>query len=125
MGTVFLQYELIEPQESTVQPGPIFNFNVRRVMGSNPMLARFTISLREAATSNHLHFFSPGNDRALRLYGLIELRDTPQPACYFFNRIEHSSSHFVSYEFAQSPVMDASDTSEIIQNLVAEFSKAD
>jgi hypothetical protein len=120
-GTVFTQYELIRPGNPVVLPGPVYQYPAERVMGSNPMLESQTIELLEPAVSGRLHCFSPGQRRALELYPFFQLKETPRAACYFFNRIEKSVPHFVSYHpVSVSEIVDV-EQADVILDIVADF----
>ena len=100
VGTGFQQYQLIEPREYEILDGPVFRCRVRCVMGSNPQLEHQTVDLTTPATTGRLYLHNPGHDKALELVPLIQVRDTPQPASYFYNRRDRSALHLVSYHLA-------------------------
>ena len=94
---------------------------MRRVMGSNPMLELGVVQLNEPVDSDELCFYSPGASHALKLLRLFQLRDEPQPACYFFNRLENNMPHFVSYHFTNESEFEDSGHPQAIQPLIDEF----
>ena len=96
-GNIFAQYELIRTGNPVVLPGPVYEYPIERVMGSNPMLERQFIQLIEPAVSGQLYFYSRGQQSALELYPFIQVQETPQIACYFFNRIDKSIPYYVAY----------------------------
>jgi hypothetical protein len=122
-GTIFSQYQLIEPGQATIQPGPIYNYKVRCVMGSNPMLEYSTVKLTEPAITGQLYFYSPGNSRALGLEPLVQLRGTPQSVCYFFNHMENDYPQLVSYHFADVPTIEDAEHKEAIAEFLKEFAE--
>lgn len=119
VGTVFLQYQLIEPREAKILDGPVFQCRVRRVMGSNPQLEHQTVELTTPAVSGALYLHNPGHDKALKIIPLIQVSDAPQPASYFYNRFEKTEVHLVSYHFTdQSEIVGAGDS---VQKLLDDF----
>jgi hypothetical protein len=119
VGTRFLQYQLVEPGETEIFDGPIFRCRVRRVMGSNPQLEHQTIDVKTLPKKGTLYFHNPGHDKLLELIPFVQVRDTPQPASYFYNRLEKGQSHLVSYSLAsQSEVLG---NSPALLSFVEEF----
>jgi len=108
VGVRFLQYELIEPREAEILEGPLFRCRVRRIMGSNPQLEHKTVTMKTAAKTGSLYFHNTGHDEALELLPVVQVRDTPQPASYFYNRSENSQLHLVSYHFAETSEVSGS-----------------
>lgn len=121
IGSIFLDYELIELQQSTVLPGPRFKYEARRVMGSNPILDRVNVELVEPLESGKLCFHAKGQSKALALLPLVRLQNAPQTACYFYNRIEHNLPHFVTYHVAAEPEIEFADGISVIQSLKDAF----
>jgi len=101
LGETFSSYQLVEAGESTIRSGPIYQCFVRLLVGSNPQFERGRVELRDPAITNHLYLYNDGHSRVLELAPLVQVRATPQPACYFFNRIEGSITHLVSYHFGE------------------------
>ena len=120
-GTVFTKYELIKLGNPRVLPGPVYRYPAKRVMGSNPMLESQTVELSEPAVSGQLHCFSPGQRRALELYPLFQLKEMPQAACYFFNRIEKAVPRYVSYHPVNVPEVEDVGQADVIWDIVADF----
>ncbi len=118
-GSIFLQYQLIEPREMTVAAGPIYRGPARRVMGSNPQFEHVDLEVVSTPITGQLHLHNPGHTRALRLVQLVKIRQSPQPACYFYNRLDPSGTRFVSYHFGEeSTVTDADgDVGRLIDDL--------
>lgn len=107
-GSVFLRYQSIEPREPTILPGPVFRCPARRVMGSNPQFEHVSVDLLNTPITGSLYLHNPGHTRALPLLRLVQIREAPQPVCYFYNRLDSSGSHLVSYHFGdQSDVTDS------------------
>lgn len=100
VGHGFGQYQLLEARECEVLD-ELFRTRVRRVMGSNPQLEHDVVELTEPARTGQLYFHNPGYHRALKLVPFIEVRDSPQPAGYFYNRMAEGDLHLVSYQFAE------------------------
>lgn len=114
-GTVFLRYQSIEPREPTILPGPVFRCAVRRVMGSNPQFEHVSIDLLNPPVTGGLYLYNPGHTRALALLQLVQIREAPQPVCYFYNRLDSSGPHLVSYHFGdQSNVIDSRGDIELL-----------
>lgn len=123
VGTRFLQYQLIEPREATILAGPIFRCRVRRVMGSNPQLEHQTIDVTTPAKTGSLYLHNPEHDKVLELIPLVQIRDTPQPACYFYSRYENTELHLVSYHFANQS--EVSGASSVLAGLFDDFKQSD
>jgi len=120
VGTTFLQYQLIEPREAEILPGPLFRCRVRRVMGSNPQFEHQTVELTTPAVTGRLYLHNPGYAGGLELIPLVQVRDVPQPAGYFYNRLEKTGMRLVSYHFVdQTEVVGESDT---VEQLLADLS---
>ena len=104
-----MQFQLLELREAQILEGPVFRFKARCIMGSNPQLEHTVIEVTSYAKTGSLYMYNPGNNKALEFIPIIQLRDIPQPASYFYNRIESTQPHLVSYHFAeQSDVLDTS-----------------
>lgn len=107
-GAVFQQYQTIEPREPTILPGPVFRCPARLVTGSNPQFEHTSIKLLSPPVTGGLYLHNPGHTRALELLSLVQIRQAPQPVCYFYNRLDSSGAHLVSYHFGeQSDVTDS------------------
>jgi len=87
------------------------------------MLEQQTIELSEPAVSGRLHCFSPGQRRALELYPFFQLLKTPPVACYFFNRVEKSVLHFVSYHPVSKSEITDPEQSTVILDIINDFRK--
>lgn len=107
LGLRFNQYQLIEARECEVLDGPVFRCRIRRVMGSNPQLEHDTVDLTTPAVTGRLYLHNPGHDKALELVPLVQVCDRPQPASYFYNRIEGSKPQLISYHFATPSEMSS------------------
>jgi len=101
-GSTFDRYQTIEPREPTILPGPVFRCPARRVMGSNPQFEHITVDLLVPPVTGGLYLCNPGHTRALELLRLVQIRQAPQPVCYFYNRLDSSGSHLVSYHFGEN-----------------------
>ena len=101
VGIKFLQYQLIEPRTAEILEGPLFRCRVRRVMGSNPQLEHQTVTVTTPAKKGALYLHNPGHNKVLELIPIVQVRDTPQPASYFYNRCERAELHLVSYHFTE------------------------
>jgi hypothetical protein len=123
VGLKFLQYQLIEPREAEILAGPVFRCRVRRVMGSNPQLEHHTVEVTTAAKTGALYLHNPGHEKVLELIPLVQLRDTPQPASYFYNRLEKMGPHLVLYHFADQS--EVSSLSVPLIDLLDEFKSND
>jgi hypothetical protein len=110
IGTGFLQYQLIEPHDQTVLEGPVFLCRIKRVMGSNPQLEQDEIELNSPAVSNQLYLYNTGHNKALKLVPFIQVRDALQPASYFYNRLDRSGPHLISYHLVSEPEVTDSNT---------------
>ena len=119
VGSKFLQYQLIEPREAEILAGPVFRCRVRRVMGSNPQLEHQTVSVTTAAKTGVLYLHNPGHERVLELIPVVQVHETPQPASYFYNRLENAQLQLVSYHFAEKS--EVSSTGEALIALLNEF----
>lgn len=119
-GSVFLRYQSIEPREPTILPGPVFRCPARRIMGSNPQFEHINVELLNAPVTGGLYLHNPGHTRALELLNLVQIRQSPQPVCYFYNRIDSTGSHLVSYHFGEQP--DVTDSEGNIDTLIADLS---
>jgi hypothetical protein len=116
LGTVFDSYQLVLPGRPTVMRGGIHKYLAKCVMGSNTLLGNVELLLNEAAESTSLCFYQPGQPSALRLVGFLELRETPQPACFFFSSTERNGGlRFVSYQVTpQSERTETVDQEELL-----------
>ena len=78
-----------------------------------PQLEHQTAELTTPAVSGCLYVHNPGHDEALELIPLVQVRDLPQPASYFYNRLEKTEMCLVAYHFVhQSEVVDEGDAVE-------------
>lgn len=117
VGTVFLQYQLIQPCESEILEGPIFRCRVKRVMGSNPQLEHQKLDLVTPPIKGALYLHNQGHDKILKICPLIQIKNKPQPASYFYNRIENMEVHIVSYPDLSDKI-DANDSiKKLLNNL--------
>ena len=123
LGTKFLQYQLIEPREAEILDGPVFRCQIRRVMGSNPLLEHDRVDLITPAKTGGLYLHNPGHDKALELVPLVQVRDTPQPAAYFYNHLEGVQPHWVSYQLAAQSEIASGSTA--LLELLGEFTVKD
>jgi len=123
VGNKFLQYQLIEPRESEILDGPVFRCRIRRVMGSNPQLEHDTVDLTMPAKTGCLYLHNPGHVKALELLPLVQVRSTPQPASYFYNRLEKTEPQLVSYHFAAQSEISSSNAT--LLKLLKEFVASD
>lgn len=119
VGSHFQQYQLLEAAECVVLDGPVFRCRVRRVMGSNPQLEHDHVDLATPATTGRLYFHNPGHSKALELLPFIQVQDAPQPASYFYNRVDGRESQFVSYQFAAQS--EISTTNVALLSVLGEF----
>ena len=103
LGRVFSEWQLIMPGKMEKRKGPIWDCEVRYVVGSNPQFERGEVKLQTAPESGKLCLYQEGNVEALQLASVIRLKDTPQPACYFFSRRTGKDSRFISYHFGARP----------------------
>ncbi len=120
-GASFLRFELLEPREAEILPGPLYRCNARRVMGSNPAFEHSVVELTSPAYTGGLYLHNPGHDQALNLIGFVKVKNTPQPACYFFNREDLTGTHMVSYHSVDEP--DFVDKSHPLKQLFSELSE--
>ena len=102
VGRCFSTLQVIIPGTARTLPGPIFDCEVRIAAGSNPAFLTQRVRLAESPLTGHLHLLEEGQQRALCLAGLVQIRDAPQPACYFYNRYDKEGTHFVSYHYEPS-----------------------
>jgi hypothetical protein len=98
-GETFNRVQLIIPGDMRVKPGPSYECEVEIAEGSNPSFLKRRISFSEPPVSEGLHLLEDGSAKSLPLMGLVQIRRRAQPACYFFNRVDSSGTHFVSYHF--------------------------
>lgn len=122
IGTSFLKYQLIEPDHAEILKGPVFRCRVRKVMGSNPQLEHESVDLTTPAQTGQLYLYNPGNDKALALIPIVQVRDKPQPASYFYNRLDNLGSHLVAYQF--STLSEVSESDETLLELLSEIRPA-
>ncbi|HEX2924528.1 MAG TPA: hypothetical protein VHS28_10960, partial [Chloroflexota bacterium] len=104
VGRRFLQYQLIEPQESWILKGPVYRYHIRRFVGSNPQLEHDKIDLTVPATSGCLYMHHVGHDKVLDLIPIVQVVDTPQPASYFYSNVDNGQAHLVSYHLSENAV---------------------
>jgi|GEM_PF-1961131 hypothetical protein len=104
-GRTFLQYQMVEPQETDVLDGPLFRTKIRRVVGSNPQLEHDVIVLKVPATKGKLYMHHIEHNEALRLIPFVQVHDAAQPASYFYNRCEKGGIRMVSYHFSHTSEM--------------------
>lgn len=100
IGTMFQRYQLIEMHGADNLEGLIYRYRIRRVMGSDPQLVHDAVELTTRAITGTLYLHNPGHEKALKLIPLLLMHDTPQPASYFFNRLEKKQPHFITYHSA-------------------------
>lgn len=67
------------------------------------------VELTTVPVTGTLCLHNPGHDQVLKIIPLIQVSDSPQPASYFYNRVEKTEVHFVSYHFT-----DRSDRSDLL-----------
>lgn len=119
VGTKFFQYQLIEPGSPDILDGPLFRCRIQRIMGSNPQFEYDRIDLITPAKTGYIYLHNPGHNEALELLPLLQMHNKPQPASYFYNRLEKRQPRLVSYHMtAQS---DIPSESAALLTLIAEF----
>lgn len=123
VGTKFLQYQLIEPHENRIIQGPIYQFRVRRMMGSNPQLESQIVEMRTAAISERLYLHNPGHDESLELIPLIIVRNEPYPASYFYNRFDQTGLRFIAHHFNNQSTITI-ENCEAVQLLIDDFNQS-
>lgn len=122
INTQFWHYELVEPMGLDVLPDRTLRYRMRRVMGSNPLLVPFTADLTDLVVSHQLCFLSPGYHRAMSLIQIFKVRDAPQPASYFFNRLEGESPFFVTYGLAEESAISDATMGDELRSIIADLS---
>ena len=65
------------------------------------------MSIATAAKTGVLYLYNPGHDKVLELISVVQVRETPQPASYFYNRLENTKLQLVSYHFAEKSEVSA------------------
>lgn len=107
VGTSWERYELVQPSECRFLGG-VFNYKVRRLMGSRTPFASVGRQTIEAMEDNTLHLLDPDGDRSLKLLAFVRVMPSPKTeanACYFYNRKQADKQRFISYHFeAESEV---------------------
>ena len=83
------------------------------------------LELTEAMEDGHLHLWSPGEYRTLRLLPLIRMMASPkteQNECYFYNRRQSKGIRFLSYHFETDAevVQTFEDTATVLDSLFNE-----
>jgi len=117
VGTSFLQYQLIQPGETDILEGPIFQCRITRVMGSNPQFDHQIVDLKTLPIKGDLYLYNPGHDEILKICPLIQIKSKPQPVAYFYNRIENMKIHIVSYP----DLSDEIDVNDSIKKLLTDL----
>jgi len=107
LGRLWLDYELIQPENSRFHDG-IFHYVVRRLQGTRS--SPFELVERESVEGmddRSLYLLDPNGDRGLLLLPFVRVMPSPRTeanACYFFSRLEgNDKCRYVSYHFAQDP----------------------
>jgi hypothetical protein len=107
MGTTWERYELVQPSECRFFGG-IFNYKVRRVMGTRTPFATVERKTIEGMDDGVLHLLDPEGERSLKLLAFVRVMPSPKTegnACYFYNRKQNENQRFISYHFeAESEV---------------------
>ena len=123
LGRLWLDYELIQPENSRFHDG-IFHYDVRRLQGTRS--SPFELVERESVEGmddRSLYLLDPNSDRGLPLLPFVRIMPSPRTesnACYFFSRLEgNDKCRYVSYHFAQDPeVLNAfADTRNALESL--------
>lgn len=120
-GVVWDGYRLLLPGPCKIKEG-IYEYPVRRVMGSRTPFPSDNIQLSEAMEDGQLHLWSPNETRALKLLPLVKVMRSPKTeenACYFYNRQQNNGIRFLSYYFDSDPELveqfpDVADTLRIL-----------
>lgn len=123
-GSIFLGYELLEPLTTAKLPGPIYRYDALRVMGSNPLLERTIVELEHPVFSGYRRFPLARNSRALQLEPVFQVQDAPQPACYFFNRMEGGNPRYVAYGLATVSELPHPTRSDAMRAIASDFVRA-
>lgn len=95
----FYQLRMIQVGQAEILPTGTMRFTTTSLTGSNPQFAHEKMELSLPAITGRLYMHQIGHDRALEIAPLIQMRQKEQAACYFYNRMEGSVPHLVSYHF--------------------------
>lgn len=118
-GTSFGGIEALVTETMTKHPGPVFRCEARRAMGSHPQFERLLVELQLPPNTGQLCLHHIGHSLALDLLPMVRMREIEQPACFFYNRLQQGTAHFVSYHYGDA---EWDDTSGEIDGLIAELS---
>lgn len=123
-GSVWSDYELIQPSEASYSRGE-YRYRARRVMGSRstpfPSVERIANMPLE---SERLYLFERLGRRGLLLQPLVKIMPSPEKkavACFIFNRRESAGARYVSYHFEAESSVTAPDAQidEILSQLTS------
>lgn len=123
-GVVWEGYTLLLPGSCRMKAG-LFEYTVRRVMGSRTPFPSENVELAEPMEDGHLHLWSQNETRALKLLPLVKVMPSPRTeenACYFYNRKQKDGIRFLSYHFdADSEVVEQfSDVADALRIVVGD-----
>lgn len=126
-GRLWLNYELLLPEESRFRDG-IFRYRAKRIMGTRS--SPFETVERESVEQmddRFLYLFDSSSDRGLQLLPFVKMLRSPesaQNACYFYNRVQGQRCRFISYHFDKDSALEDAfaETLEAIDKLHLESS---
>jgi hypothetical protein len=121
-GIVWESYQLLLPGICKVRSG-LFHYEARRIMGSRTPFPSTGLELAEGMEDGHLHLWSPGETRCLKLMPFVKVMPSPKTeenACYFYNRKQDGGIRFLSYYFETDSdvVQEFGDTAQALKMLL-------
>jgi hypothetical protein len=90
VGRTFRRYELVEAFGAETEDEKAFVTHVRYVMGANPSLREGKATFNEFPIKRRLYMHSVGEHRALKLVPLIQMREAPPSASFYYGGLERS-----------------------------------
>jgi hypothetical protein len=94
-------YRLMRPRSMEFRNGN-FTCQARVIMGDNAQFSTETLEMTEPLETDRLCFVDEKTGKSLLLLPLVRMLPAPatdEPACYFYNRMEHGLARLVSYHY--------------------------
>ena len=98
---LWLAFKLIQPRTADLLSSKNINdTKAKLLIGTRTPFEEIRLEFKFQLTKNELYLTDPVSRSVLRLKPFVLVKQSPGPACYFFNeRMNNSESRFVSYHF--------------------------
>jgi hypothetical protein len=106
LATSFETWDLVKPGAAMFTSG-VYEYTVTLLTGTNAAFQKKQVQVEQPLDSASLYLLYRGNKSALELVPLLRMiagQNTPEEACYFYNRIQEDETvRWISYHFHAEP----------------------